>query len=901
MVTKKRQTNNGTEPATDARPAGSVEIPLAQISPSPLNPRKTFDEAALTELADSARAHGILQPVLVRPLYRTIGGALIGRWAETVVAMPGLLLNGLYELVDGERRFRAAKLAGLRTIPVIVRELDDRQVLEIAMITSEQRGDLTPLEKAAGYQRLISEHGATVEELAAQLGRSVSTIRGLLKLLDLPPLAREATESGRLSPSVAQLIARVPGAESRDEFARCVLAGVAYSESPDLRLVKKAIRDGQEPLSFRNARELLQHRFMVELKLAPFDQADAELVPKAGNCLECPKRAGNNPDYAEARADVCSDPTCYREKVQAWQKRTIAEGKAAGQKLLDNKSARAVFPYGSEVSEGSGYMDLARQAHGVGKGKQIYAELIEPHIDRAEIVLAFDRHENLHRLVKRARVVEILRDVHKFKPSPAAAKDANGSPRVPRDAEEETKRRAEARLRRETDRLLLERVAESAAAVAGNIMPAPVIGALRVAEVLRPIVADVISKLWHNHRDEICARRGIKGKSTSDRVSALEASIRDMSAPALIGLLAECVGGRAIGGFRNGPADELLKLLKIPSRKQLEKEARARIKVCAKTKNGTPVTRNLDDDSPESDNRDDPLSPGEPPRKDTGKLVPSLGRGTVTGGIGDPASVNKADTEYEEWVREVRDPAESDNEGQRSIEVKGAWLRYIIAALPDGRWAYTYHRNLHMSNSSCPWIACQTREQCLGHVLDQARRYFRPDWVGDWPKVRLEAQKRMWRLLDPAVAFIEPEPKAKRATQPSLVDAVRTKNGTAPSPSAASDAWRQTPLSDLELPVVAERACKARIKERHPNAGDLADLLESGHLKFKPSLTAVLRERLAILAGGATRRDPVKTQADKVAARRCRMCQRTDTSEPPLYWAEDDLCGGCEDLINAPA
>src|SRR5262245_42837693 len=183
-------------------------IALDRLCPSTTNPRNNFDQAALEELAASVREKGVLQPVLVRPQKRPVKG---GDAKGKVLRDAGVVeRTGIYELVAGERRVRAAKLAGLAEIPAIVRELTDLQVLGVQLSENDQRSGISPLERAAGYQRLVDEHGYTVEALAGKSGRSVSTVRGLLKLVLLPEKARQAVEAGELPVSTAELIARIP-------------------------------------------------------------------------------------------------------------------------------------------------------------------------------------------------------------------------------------------------------------------------------------------------------------------------------------------------------------------------------------------------------------------------------------------------------------------------------------------------------------------------------------------------------------------------------------------------------------------------------------------------------------------------------------------------------------------
>ncbi len=158
-------------------------LPLSDIIPNREQPRKTFDEAALEELAESIRQHGILQPLLVRPLP-----------------------SGGYQLVAGERRWRAARLAKLTEVPVIVKELTDTEAMELAIIENLQREDLNPIEEAEGLQALADKCGYTQEEIAASVGKSRPAIANSLRLLRLPEEVREMTKNGDISAGHARAL-----------------------------------------------------------------------------------------------------------------------------------------------------------------------------------------------------------------------------------------------------------------------------------------------------------------------------------------------------------------------------------------------------------------------------------------------------------------------------------------------------------------------------------------------------------------------------------------------------------------------------------------------------------------------------------------------------------------------
>lgn len=175
------------------------EIELTRIVANPKQPRKHFDRERLEELAASIREHGVVQPVVVRPR------------------------DGQYELVAGERRWRACQIAGVAKVPALVREFSEAEVMEIALIENLQREGLNPLEEAEAYRTLLEEFQLTQDDLARRLGRSRPQITNTLRLLNLGEMAQEELRAGRLSMGHAKVLLSVEGAESQEEFARRVV------------------------------------------------------------------------------------------------------------------------------------------------------------------------------------------------------------------------------------------------------------------------------------------------------------------------------------------------------------------------------------------------------------------------------------------------------------------------------------------------------------------------------------------------------------------------------------------------------------------------------------------------------------------------------------------------------
>ena len=163
-------------------PLGLRNLPVAQLKPGKFQPRRQFDEAAIADLVESVRTKGVLQPILVRPF------------------------EGMYEIIAGERRWRAAQRAQLHEVPVIIREMSDKEALEVALVENLQRQDLTALEEAEGYRRLVEEFSHTQEELAKAVGKSRSHVANMMRLLALPGPVKDLLDQGKLSAGHARAL-----------------------------------------------------------------------------------------------------------------------------------------------------------------------------------------------------------------------------------------------------------------------------------------------------------------------------------------------------------------------------------------------------------------------------------------------------------------------------------------------------------------------------------------------------------------------------------------------------------------------------------------------------------------------------------------------------------------------
>jgi ParB family chromosome partitioning protein len=302
---------------------GLQSIALSRINPNPDNPRKHYDEHAMKELAASIRAQGVWEPIVLRP---------------------DPIKPTTFELVIGERRWRAAKLAGLSSIPAIVRNLTDRQALETMVIENLQREDVRPLEEAAGYRALL-EYGAdasspkhTITSLAERISKSESYVHSRLKLLQLVPAAQEALQRDFLTAGHAVLIARLQPREQIRAMCACWNEFDADKRPSDPTKMKLAeILDFDSDffefhlLAEKGLRSWIQDNINLKLKGVPWDLEDATLLPDAGACSTCPKNSLANPLlFSELTAkgeNVCFDPACYQAKRSALVRLQLAASK----------------------------------------------------------------------------------------------------------------------------------------------------------------------------------------------------------------------------------------------------------------------------------------------------------------------------------------------------------------------------------------------------------------------------------------------------------------------------------------------------------------------------------------------------------------------------------------------
>jgi len=243
-------------------------LAIDTIHESTTNPRRTFDEGKLRELAESIKHNGLIQPITVRPN------------------------NEGFEIVAGARRFRAAQIAELFSIPARIVEIDDAQALEWQLVENSQRVDVHPYEEAQGFQRLLDIPGYDVAALVEKSGKSASHIYARLSLLQLIPTVAEAFTQERITASHANLIARLPQDVQANAYEQCW---------------RKDWQD-KEPhlLPAKHLAAWIQANLYLSLADAPFDREDPTLNPTAGACVTCPRRSGHNTSlFCDVQGDQC--------------------------------------------------------------------------------------------------------------------------------------------------------------------------------------------------------------------------------------------------------------------------------------------------------------------------------------------------------------------------------------------------------------------------------------------------------------------------------------------------------------------------------------------------------------------------------------------------------------------
>ncbi len=275
----------GPTSVAEARAEGSLSaVDLDAIRPNPYQPRHVIDDRALAELADSMKSSGLLQPVVLRP-------------AE----------NGAYELIAGERRWRAARRLGWSEIDAVIREVDDRTLLTLALVENLQRDALSPIDEARGYQRLIDEFGTSQGDVAALVGRDRSSVSNALRLLKLPPGVQDMVHTGRLSTGHARaLLGLEDGAAIERTARRAADEGLSVREVE--HLVRGARTPGRRPRSGRGPRRVDPHARRVEDALRRRLQTDVMVSARGKDSGRVTINFYSNDDLARIMEIILGEP-----------------------------------------------------------------------------------------------------------------------------------------------------------------------------------------------------------------------------------------------------------------------------------------------------------------------------------------------------------------------------------------------------------------------------------------------------------------------------------------------------------------------------------------------------------------------------------------------------------------
>jgi ParB/RepB/Spo0J family partition protein len=372
-------------------------VQIALTDPSPFNPPSRLDD--IGELIESIKQHGVLEPIMVRPR------------------------GERFEVVFGGRRFQASTVAGLESVPAIVRDLTDAETQEIQLVENINRKGVHPLEEAEGFRRLRDEHKYSVDEIAAKIGKSRRYVYARMQLLSLPEDAKKACLGGKLNHSVALYVARIPVPELQADALREILEPAA----------------GEDPLSARDAADLIARKYMLDLGKAQFDRSE---------CRACPKRAGNDPEaYPDVDADVCTDPKCYAGKREKHWVELVSESAAKGFDVASETLTKKIYPSEYQVSPSGDFVDLSEKPIADTKGRT-WRKLLGKELPR--VTVARDGQGNVHELVSAKTAYETMRKAGHEWAQPATGEDKAAA-------------KKERALERKIQQLLIEKTVAAAA------------------------------------------------------------------------------------------------------------------------------------------------------------------------------------------------------------------------------------------------------------------------------------------------------------------------------------------------------------------------------------------------------------------------------------------------------
>ncbi len=323
------------------------DLPLSQLRESLTNPRSRYNEAALQELAGSIQAQGLLAPLLVRQLEPEH-----------------------FEIIAGSRRFRAARIAELATVPVHVVEMTNAQVLEAQCVENLQREDVHPLEEGTAFAAMIREH-YDVATISAKIGKPTAFVVNRIQLTQLIPPIAEAFLADKLSIGHATLIAKLPAAHQPDAFTAS-FRSVWITEGQTQMLVP-----------VKELAAWIESNILMELRTAPFDRKDATLVAEAGSCYECSKRTGANALlFPESQRDSCLDRQCFQAKINAH----IARSLEKNPRLVQISTSWNGNRNGGPLSRNRYVEIVGAEANKKAKDQQMPAQRKCPHLAEGLVV-----------------------------------------------------------------------------------------------------------------------------------------------------------------------------------------------------------------------------------------------------------------------------------------------------------------------------------------------------------------------------------------------------------------------------------------------------------------------------------------------------------------------------------
>ncbi len=400
-----------------------LNLPLTDLIRSVTN-RKTFSPEALKEMSESIKEKGVLQPIVARPV-KSI--------EDEAVRAAAIKAGAKYEIIMGERRYRASKLAGKTDIKAIIRPVSDYDALMVQLMENVHREELPPLEEAEQFHGLLANGKTTIADLVVKIGKPRLYVYQRVSLLKLPDKAKKALREGKLSLPVALLIARIPNR--------------TVAEYATTRILKGDMRGN--PFSLSEAHHLILNECMMQLKEAPFDTKDKELVAEAGPCSTCPKRTGNEKElFADVgRCDVCTDPVCFQKKREAARALVLAKAKGEGKKVLTPDESAKLYPYQhGQLGYDAPYIDLDTQCPFAPRKTwgQVIARL--PKNERPEITVAVDKIGGIHELIGRKEAGEAARSLELATPTETRG-DLSPSAIQQRQQARETRERHERMIR----------------------------------------------------------------------------------------------------------------------------------------------------------------------------------------------------------------------------------------------------------------------------------------------------------------------------------------------------------------------------------------------------------------------------------------------------------------------